>query len=80
MPRQRVVVQHIESNMRIVRHIRTPERVILRTEIFEQCLTFSGKKIKAMFDQLGILQKKEPRAGWIIETRGTEAGWHFFQR
>lgn len=80
MPRQRVIEHRIESNMRIVRHIRSEQRVILRSEIFEQCLTFSGRKIKALFDQLAILQKKEPRAGWIIETRGTEAGWHAFQQ
>lgn len=68
-------------NVRIARKIRSEQGVILRVEdaggwIVNPEEFPNSPKMTYIRKTLKEFQEEEPNAGWDIECRGTESGWH----
>ena len=69
------------TNIRIVRHIRLAQGVILSTEELGSWIVNPAEyphssKMDYIRQTLAECQREEPNAGWELETRGTDLGWH----
>lgn len=62
------------TNARIVRHVRTPQGALIKTEIGGEFFVppFTEAYLRK---ELQGFQGDEPNAEWILETRGTESNW-----